>query len=445
MDKAFCSASNWLRESCSRSQKWVKKGSLAVMDQGLISGSNFLVAILLARWLVPEQYGAFALAFECFVLFQVAYAGLIIEPMSVFGPSEYQDCLQEYWGVLLRIQVAAAVISVLVLGCGIFVLRELGMSGRLTQAALGVMITVPCVQFFYAARGAMYVKLTPRPAMIAALLYSATVVSGLVLAYVLRLVSPLAAFLSMAAGGLLAGGVLLTQFKPRLRRTPATPRLGDVLRQHWVYGRWALAGSVLITLSGSIYYPLLGKFCGLSATGALKALLNLSSPVGQLFVAFTLLLLPYTARTYHDHGAASVERLVWKITWLYSGGTAGYWLLLLILWPSIARFLYAGKYIEVGSLVPLVALSSIARSAATVQTTALRAIQLPSLVFVAFSSSSIVGMLVGIPAVWAYGLRGAVLATLFSNTVALVFAAILLHRNSRNELSRVPEYANCKS
>ena len=35
--------------------------------------------------------------------------------------------------------------------------------------------------------------------------------------------------------------------------------------------------------------------------------------------------------------------------------TAAYWLLLHHFWPSIVRFLYAGKYMEVAGLVPLVA------------------------------------------------------------------------------------------
>jgi O-antigen/teichoic acid export membrane protein len=421
----------------SHSLKWVKKGSLAVIDQGLISGSNFLVAILLARWLVPEQYGAFALAFEGFVLFYVVYNALILEPMSVFGPSEYQNRLQEYWGVLLWIQLGIAIISVFLLGCCALVLHEFGSSNTLAQALLGAMVAIPCVQFFYVARGAMYVKLTPRPAVIASVLYSAVVLSGLMLVYVLKLISPFAAFLSMAVGGLLAGSALLIQFKPRLKLTSGFPKMGDVVRQHWVYGRWALAGSALITLSGSVYYPLLGKFRGLTETGALKAVLNFSSPIGQLFVAFTLLLLPFAARRYHDQGAAGVERLIWKFTWLYSGGAAVYWFCFLIFWPSIVRFLYAGKYIEVASLVPLVALSSIARIAASVQTTALRAIQLPSLVFVAFCGSSVVGLAVGIPTVWAFGLRGAVFATAFSNTATLVFASILVHRNS-NQLTDRP-------
>ena len=91
---------------------------------------------------------------------------------------------------------------------------------------------------------------------------------------------------------------------------------------------------------------------------------------------------------------------------------------------------------EAASLVPLVALGSVARIAATVQATALRAIQLPALIFVAFCASSAVGFLVGIPSVWAFGLRGAVFATFLSNASAFVIISILLHRNSRRVVSQ---------
>ena len=30
---------------------WSHKGGLTILDQGLISGSNFLISVLLARWL----------------------------------------------------------------------------------------------------------------------------------------------------------------------------------------------------------------------------------------------------------------------------------------------------------------------------------------------------------------------------------------------------------
>ena len=207
-------------ESRSRIVMWAKKGTLAIIDQGLISGSNFLIAVLLARWLPPEQYGAFALAFECFVLLYVVYNGLIIEPMSVLGSSTYKDCFREYLGVLLRMQMAAAFITVLLLGGSALVLYEFGGTGSLSQAFLGIMIAAPCMLFFWASRGAMYVRLAPRSAVLGGLLYCAILLSGLVLAYKLQLISPFVAFLTMSVGAVFAAAVLLRRLNVSLIITP---------------------------------------------------------------------------------------------------------------------------------------------------------------------------------------------------------------------------------
>ena len=40
-----------LRVSLKGWMPWVGKGSLAILDQGLFASSNFLVNVLLARWL----------------------------------------------------------------------------------------------------------------------------------------------------------------------------------------------------------------------------------------------------------------------------------------------------------------------------------------------------------------------------------------------------------
>ena len=51
-----------------RAIAWAGRLSLAVVDQGLISGSNFALGIVLARWMAPAEYGAYALAFSIFLL-----------------------------------------------------------------------------------------------------------------------------------------------------------------------------------------------------------------------------------------------------------------------------------------------------------------------------------------------------------------------------------------
>src|SRR5260370_21820308 len=76
--------------------RWVTKGGLAILDQGLISGSNFLIGILLARWLVPAKYGAFSLAFSVFLLLSYVYHALVSEPQGVFSGSAYRHFLRGY-------------------------------------------------------------------------------------------------------------------------------------------------------------------------------------------------------------------------------------------------------------------------------------------------------------------------------------------------------------
>ena len=77
----------------SKFARWITKGGLAIVDQGLISGSNFLIGILLARWLMPEQYGAFALAFSVFLLLSYVYQSFLAEPQAVFSGSAYRGSL----------------------------------------------------------------------------------------------------------------------------------------------------------------------------------------------------------------------------------------------------------------------------------------------------------------------------------------------------------------
>ena len=66
------------------------------------------------------------------------------------------------------------------------------------------------------------------------------------------------------------------------------------------------------------------------------------------------------------------------------------------------------------------------------QSLALRAIHLPRLVFVMYASSTAALVVIGIPAILAYGLAGAVLAPIASNAISLILGFVLLHRAARS-------------
>src|SRR5437764_4410987 len=81
---------------------WAGKGVLAVADQALFAGGNFLVNVLLARWMTPSEYGAFALAYAVFLLFAALHAAVLVEPMMVFGSGKYAGRPHDYFTILIR-------------------------------------------------------------------------------------------------------------------------------------------------------------------------------------------------------------------------------------------------------------------------------------------------------------------------------------------------------
>ena len=76
--------------------RWARMGGLAVLDQGLFSGANFLVNILLARWLAPDEYGAFAVALSVFYLLAGLHTAVVSEPIMVPGTGKYRAQFPRY-------------------------------------------------------------------------------------------------------------------------------------------------------------------------------------------------------------------------------------------------------------------------------------------------------------------------------------------------------------
>ncbi|MCU1296550.1 MAG: Membrane protein involved in the export of O-antigen and teichoic acid-like protein, partial [Acidobacteriaceae bacterium] len=85
---------------------WISKGSAAVLENGLVSGSNFIISIFLARWLSQPQYGAFALAFSIALLLFLVHYALVLEPLSVYGGAMAASSLRPYLNSLFIVHAS---------------------------------------------------------------------------------------------------------------------------------------------------------------------------------------------------------------------------------------------------------------------------------------------------------------------------------------------------
>jgi O-antigen/teichoic acid export membrane protein len=409
---------------------WLGTAFWAGIDQGAIATANFLVSVFLARHLAAARYGAYALGFEVFLLLSVIYASFILEPMSVFGSSVYQSNLQSYLRTVLQIQAWVALASVFALTAAACVLYGFTDSREVAFAVAGVAVASPCSLLFWIARRVFYVNLTPRGAAAGALAYATGVIGALGLFYHLTALSPFVAFAAISVGALLAALLLLKS----LKACNAGPRVSvrEVIWRHWVYGRWAMASSVAIWGTGASSYFALSTFHGLSAAGEMKALMNLSAPVGQGSAVFSLLCLPYASRVHHQSGTAAVRRLVSSFIGICAVCSAAYFVVLVLWREPLLGLLYHNKYPKIAALIPFLGLSVVLRTAATAQVNLLRALQSPSRVFVAYGSAGLISALATIPMARAWETQGAIIAGVLGSIAACGISMLLL----RSKLSQ---------
>ena len=412
---------------------WAMKGGLALLDQGVFAGSNFAISILLARWLTPEQYGAYAVAFAVFLFLLNFHQALLLEPMLVFGSAVYRNSLRGYMKALLLIHAGMSALMFGGLCVSALVAMRMGRANGLPGALFGIAIAAPTVLLFWLTKRTFYLKLSPAPSAAAAVLYCILTLGGLALVYrQTHQLTALSAFLLMAFGGLGASLVLLVYLRSKLTSTEADPSLAEIVSRHWRYGRWALGANAMMWVPINAFYPILSKFAGMAEAGQLKALMNFAAPMLQACSAVHSLMLPYAARVLQARGQSGISVVLRRMTLLCVAFAVPYWIILLVFRGPAFNLLYSGRYTEVAHLLPIVALASIAGSAFFGPSIVLRSLESPRLIFAAVSISSIVAVAAGIPLVHAWGVNGAVWSIVLSETLAFAAAVAFVKRKAQS-------------
>src|SRR5271170_7983335 len=274
----------------------IRKGSLALIAQVLVSGMNFLLGLLLARWLVPAQYGAYTLAFSVFLVVASVHNALLLEPMGVLGPALFGQTLKSYVGKLIRIHFALAAGFVVVMAAGGLLISRTPHFAALSGAIAGACLATPWVLFLWFARQAAYLEMRPDIATKGALAYAVAISCMIYWLHRVGRLDPFGAFVALAVASAVAGGVLILWIRPKFKSSPMETSLATIWKQHWVYGRWVLATAFVFWASGqATYYFIAAAFLKMDDVGTISALQNLVAPLSQFLTALTLLLLPWAS------------------------------------------------------------------------------------------------------------------------------------------------------
>jgi O-antigen/teichoic acid export membrane protein len=363
--------------------------------------------------LVPEQYGAYALAFSIFLFASGFHNALLLEPMSVFGPASYGKCLPAYVGKLLRLHFVLAFFLAGLVVAGIAVLHYFTADRALTSALWGVCFAAPLILFFWLCRRAAYIKLAPSLAARGASAYFFVLIYLLLLIKTVGWLSGFTAFLIQSLAATVAAMVLLASLRSQLD-SQTGPSTSAVVRQHWRYGRWAVATQFVYWLSGNAYYVLVATFLPMKDVAALRALQNFNLPFGQFLSAVSLLLLPWASARFAEEGRVGFQHRIRQITVLFVAVASTYYAVLWWFGGRIMAILYAGRYNDFAYLLTLVAAPVVVLAASQGSMIAVQAMQFPAEIFFAYTLAGAVTIVAGIPLTRTWGLPGAAVGILIS-------------------------------
>jgi O-antigen/teichoic acid export membrane protein len=400
--------------------RWVTKGFWAVSDQGLFATSNFILNVLLARWLSPADYGAFGVAFAVFLLIGSLHTAVLTEPLLVFGPGKYKDRLSEYMGALMYGYFIVALV-----GSFVLLLVSLGFELAGSRSISGVMLALalggPFILLLWLLRRACYVRLEPHLAAVGGMWYMVLMLAGAAVLYGREWLSAASALGVMAASSLAVSLWLAIRLRIKLPSLQDRDLLRSALVDHWKYGRWSVGNQALNWVPMNIYYLVLPLWGGLAAAATFKALMNLIQPMLQAVWSLSILLLPVLVQA-RDRGQDELNSRIRLALVPFLVGPALYWLLLGLFHQPLVSWLYEGQYNEYAGLLWLLGLSPVVASAKQVMGQSLRALERPDSLFLAYTLSAVAALTVGTWLVYVWGAAGAGLSLVLCQGITAVLA-----------------------
>jgi O-antigen/teichoic acid export membrane protein len=400
---------------------------LSVADQGLSSGANFGVSLLLARWLPPSEYGAFALTFAVFLFATGVHTALILEPMAVIGPGSYEERLPSYLGAILWMHGGMGLAMTAIFATSAAVLSAA--DGRLSPAMAAMSMAAPCILLFWLFRRACYLTGRPFLAVKGSSLYAAVLLCGLGCLRVSERVSAGSVFLLMGAASVVASLSFLRGLGVRLPDLVG-PRpcacLREAIIRHWAYARWSLATTVMYWMASSVYLPLVGMLAGLPAVASYRAAENLLLPMNQTLTALGLLLLPWLSKQNIVRGRGYLRATAVKVALLASCMAGLYALAALIAGPWLIGSVYGDQYSSCLKIIPYLGATLVLRAIGdTGFGIASRAAGRPDLLFWTTAASAVATLTVGLGLVRRSGAVGAAVGCLASSAVSCILSTCL--------------------
>ncbi len=290
---------------------------LAMIDQGIAGGMNFVTTVVIGRWCGPDDLGIFGLGLTVIFLLVATQDSLLSVPYTVFLARLDIVSRPLYRGSSLLCHFAIAGVFAAVLSVATLICLLSGVDKQYWLVLASLVIAVPSWLLRDFARRTAYAEFKLRTSLINTLTMASVQTIAMVVLVVTDRLSPTTGFLAIAFGNLTAG--LTWLYFARHSMQFSTDSLVQTLRKHWTMGK-VLSASQVVHTAGSMTIPwVVAAFLGTTVTGIYVACDQIIRFANPVIVGFMNVLTPRSAHAFADRGHTGMHNIV-KRAMLAIGG-----------------------------------------------------------------------------------------------------------------------------
>lgn len=317
--------------------------SHSLLDQALLSASNFLLGLVFIKFATKHEYYVYSQLIGYFALTLALQAALINTTALTILPQRDGEHRQRTTSTYFGLQIALSSVLAVLGGLAIWVFPDaIAMDAVGWAFPMATVLMIVSVWLREFVRNVQYINLRPDLCL------------RLDLAYVVVLASSVGALI---AGGYvradwvllaIAGSGILTAL-PWVRGSGLSAHFRwsawrELLAEVWPLAKWALPAGVVAWAFGNGYLLIGAQVVGPATTAEVVAAKLFMAPLGMLFLSWANVFRPKVSRALAKGEVHDIGRLTqWSIAGVL-GIAVTYLLVLLLAYPHLEAYVLGEKY-----------------------------------------------------------------------------------------------------
>lgn len=385
---------------------------ITLLDQALVSGSNFLVAILLTRLAGLEIYGSFALAWMGLLLMSSIHQAFVLIPMMSLAPKKEGTDRRNYLKQSQILQFAVAVLILLLISPAVAFADIFLPDWQVSSLFPILPIAIFCylMQDYY--RRYFFIVGKPVFALLVDMIAYPGMLLGIFASYMGGFLDVEAAYTAVGIGFGCASLIGIICARISLQVNPS--EIKAILGEHWKFSSWLLGTAFLQFFSSNYFLVAAAALLGPKGLGALRIAQNLLGLTHVLFQAMENVVPVKAAEAFMGNGFKGMKTYLQAITLKSGIVVLGILLSLALFAKPVIHLVYGTEYTEYSFLLMGYCLFYLSLFPGYPLRYALRTLELTRPMFIAYVLSTGFSLLFAFPMVEHWGLWGVVIGLIIT-------------------------------